>query len=215
MMNNRLEVLLKEKSFAQLSAEEKFFVTEYIGEEEYGRIHLLLKNGKAVLQNTPPPSPAIKANLLAAMRQTHGLEKGQKPGAIIRLLRYRVPAWQVAAAVALLFGLHFWLQEEPQLIEKTETVYLHSTDTIYKEVAMPAPATEKNIARQAARINVKPKTQRQQVEAGPILFASADSSARRFVSTELPDTFSLDLGRPRGQSAAQTADLWDLLEEVY
>ncbi len=214
-MEKKLEHLLLEKKFQQLTAEEKYYVTESIGEEEYGRLHILLNKSKKALKNNPALNPAIKNNLLMAMRkqQKNGMQK--KPPIIVRMVRYRLPVWQAAAAVALLLGLHFWMQGEPEIIEKTETVYVHSTDTIYKEVAMPAPSIETSTVTPPVRINVKPKVRVPSIQTEPAVVASTDSSARNYELTQMPDSFNVLVSQPKGQSVTQSADLWKLLEEVY
>ena len=208
-MEKKLEQLLLTKKFGELTAEERYYVTESIGEEEYGRLHILLNKSKKALKNMPPLNPAIKNNLLAAMRKQH-----EKPLAIVRMMRYSIPAWQAAAAVALMVGLHFWLQAEPQVIGKTETVYVYSTDTIYQEVVMPSMEIPR--PRLHPRINVKPDDEIHNLGNEPTIIASADTSARDYlVSPPLADSFAINVSFPRGQSASQTTDLWKLLEEVY
>ena len=214
-MEKKLEQLLLGKKFHQLTAEEKYYVTESIGEEEYGRMHLLLNKSKKAFKKPPSINPDIKSNLLLAMRKQHNKQVEQKPPAIVRMMRYRMPAWQAAAAIALLIGLHFWLQSEPQVIEKIDTVYVHSTDTIYKEMAMPAPVVETPTTMSPVRINVKPKAQEQDLPAEAEIVAAVDSSARNYELTQVPDSFNVLVSQPRGQSVTQSADLWKLLEEVY
>lgn len=215
-LNERLEQLLAQKTFGELTAEERYFVTETLEETEYERMHFLVKNAPSVLRGTPGPNPAIRENLLAAMRQmkTEG-SPAEQPGAIVRLLRARIPAWQAAAAVALLLGLHFLLPEKTKVEVCTDTEYVYRTDTIIKEVGMPATVErEAVLAKPKKRINIKPAIQAVD-EALPPAFARADSSAGRSLRSEIPDTFALMVSQPKGQSARQTEDLWQFLGEVY
>ena len=212
-MEKKLEQLLLEKKFGELTAEEKYYVTESIGETEYNRLHILLNKSKTALKNTPSLNPELKNNLLKKFREEHGLQPEKKPTAIVRVLRYRIPAWQAAAAVALLLGFHFWQQEEPEIIKETDTVYVHKTDTIYKEVALPTPAVKKPMTKPPSRVNVKPLPNTVQSE--PTIIAAADSVSRRHKLSELPDTFNMTISQPRGQSVAQSEGLWELLGEVY
>ena len=211
-MDNRLEQLLLQKKFEELTAEEKYYVTESVGEAEYTRMHYFLEESRLFLKKTPRVNPALKGSLLAAFRKGQESSAEKKPAGIVRFLQYRVPAWQVAATIALLLAGHFWLQPAPQIIEKTDTVYVHTTDTIFKEVAMrvlvdPAPGIP--------RVNVNPKAQQIPAAREPVLIAAANTSLRRYESTEVPDTFSMVVSRPRGQSVTQAEDLWELLGEVY
>ena len=214
-MEKRLEKLLQTKRFEELNAEEKYYVTESVGEAEYNRIYFLLNNSKNTFKKSPSVNPALKANLLAAFRKEHSIQEKKKPTVFVRLMRHKLPTWQMAAAIALLLGLHFWFQEEPRVIEKTDTVYVHTTDTIYKEVSLPTPATAPS--KSLSRINVKPKKEIEAVVKEPVLLASADTSISRdyLTNAQLPDTFAINVSQPRGQSASQSADLWKMFEEVY
>ncbi len=215
-MEKKLEQLLIEKHFHQLTAEEKYYVTEMIGEAEYNRMHLLIKKSKNVLSNRPAFNPEIKNRLMAAFRQHHGTAPVEKPTAVIRFLRYRIPAWQAVAAVAVLFGLHFWLQDKSIIIEKPEVVYVHSVDTVYKEVAMPLPIEEKPATDPIPRVNVKPRPVTAVFEPKePVYIASTDSASLQHAATQLPDSFNLMVSQPRGKSATQVSELWHLLEVVY
>ena len=216
-MENRLEELLLAKKFSQLTAEEKYYVTESIGETEYNHLHVFLNESKQSLKDTPSVPPRLKKDLMVAFKKQHTIVE-KKPSAIVRLMRYRIPAWQAAAAVALLMGLHFWLQKEPTIIRETETVYVNKVDTIFKEVAMPAPAPKTPPAPPRSRINVKPETAPLPSPTEPILLASADSARRQydFEMAQVTDTFNMQqFSQPKGQSLTQTADLWESLGEVY
>ena len=216
-MEKRLENLLLGKKFNQLTAEEKYYVTESIGEVEYNRLHIFLNESKKTLKNTPSVSPRLKKDLMKSFRQQHPLKELKKQPAIVRLMRYRIPAWQAVAAVALLLGLHFWLQEGPQIIKETETVYVNTVDTIFKEVAMPSPIPKKSVTPPPARLNVKPKTETPLPISETPLLASVDSSNRQYEYElmQVADTFDVKMAQPKGQSLTQTADLWESLGEVY
>ena len=206
LKNDRLEALLSAKPFAELDAEERYFVTEAMDEAEYDRVHFLLKNAPPVLRDTPAPSPAIEGKLLAAMRQMKKeAVPPKRPSTIVRLLSARIPAWQAAAAIALVFGLHFLLGEKQPVLERTVTEYVHTTDTIYKEVAMPAEPT----LEPPRRINVKPQELVSNTLDEPEIVAQTDSAAQS------PDTFALTVSQPRGQSAREMEDLWQFFGEVH
>ncbi len=212
IMKKKLERLLLNKKFGELTAEEKYYATEFVSEAEYDQMHVLLKKGKKGLKNIPEIRPQVKNNLLAAFQQHHGILPNKKPNKIIQLISYRLPAWQMAAAIALLLGINFWLQEEPQLLKETETVYVFNTDTIYKEVSLPAD--KQSIEPIKPRINVKPVI-KHSASNEPLLLASADTSKHSLMSSQSPDTFAYQVSLPRGRAASQTTELWELLGEVY
>jgi hypothetical protein len=218
-MNERMEALLASKSFAELTAEERYFVTETLSEKEYERMHFLAKNAPPILKATPPPNPAIRGQLLAAMRQMKTEPApAKRPGAITRLLTTRIPAWQAAAAIAVLLAVHFLLPEKTKLEVRTETEYVYRTDTIFKEVAMPAPvapAVTPPATRRPARVNVKPNEPSRPDLLETAIASTGSRNAPVGIRTEIPDTFALMVSQPRGQSARQTEDLWQFLGEVY
>ena len=214
-MEKRLEHLLMSKKFGQLTAEEKYYVTESIGETEYNRLSIFLNNSKKSLKNTPAVSPALKNKLIKAFQEKHGIEEKKKPNLWVRMVNYKMPVWQVAAAVTLLFGLHFWLQEEPSVIKETETVYVHSTDTIYKEASLPATVAERPVKNTQPRINVKPSAQKTTTDTLVDAFVAVTPKKDEITIAPAPDTFGILVSQPRGQSASQAAELWNLLSEVY
>ncbi|MEO1258840.1 MAG: hypothetical protein AAFZ15_08575 [Bacteroidota bacterium] len=214
-MEKRLEQLLLSKKFGQLTAEEKYYVTESIGETEYNRMSAFLFNSKKTLKNAPPVDPVLKNKLMRSFRKKHGIEEVAKTNLVVRIINYKMPAWQVAAAIALLFGLNFWLQAEPAVITETETVYVHSTDTIYKEVALPAIVTERPVKNTPPRINVKPSIPDLTTDSLAEAYVALTPKRNEIEDVPAPDTFGILVSQPRGQSASQASELWDLLSEVY
>ncbi len=157
LSNKNLEHLLAEKPFEALSFEEQNLVLESMDEEEYQRMHRLIRQSKKALKNNPSPDPAIRENLLTALRR----QKQQPQEAsvlsgslLVKMLNYRLPVWQAAAAVAALFGFFFWAGHTPLTGVRTEKVYVYVTDTIYKEVSLPGMDTAANVP--SGRLNVKP-----------------------------------------------------------
>lgn len=214
-MEKKLEQLLLEKKFQELTAEEKYYVTDSMEEAEYNQLHLFLNESKKSLKNTPPIKAELKNNLLVAFRQQHQIKAIKKQTAIVRIMQYRIPAWQAAAVIAILLSIHFWAQKDPIIIERPETVYVHSTDTIYKEVAMPLPPVGSPATKPPSRINVKPTSNSSPWKNEEAIVASIDSASFKYEAAQVPDSFNLMVSQPRGKSATQTADLWQLLEEVY
>lgn len=221
-MNERLEHLLKEKSFDELSAEERYFVTELLTETEYERMHFVIKSATPILRDTPVPSPAIKENLLVAMRQMNAESAAKKPAApsaIVRLLKTRIPAWQAAAAVALLLGLHFLFPQKGPVEIQRDTEIVYKTDTLYKEVLVsnPVPASpEKTAPRKVApRVNTKPIATPQKEILNTPNSALEETIASAADRPEAPDTFAITVSQPRGTSATDTEDLWQFIGDIY
>jgi hypothetical protein len=211
-----IEQLLAERPFELLTPTEQEAVLAQMPEWEYQRLHQLLQRSKASLKRSPQPDPAIRERLLGALRQQpRPMAKAPaKTGLLVRMAQYRLPAWQVAAGLALLLVAHFAQQEAPQEVVRTETVYVNNTDTIYKEVALPiAQQTTKTAAK---RVNVKPRPNSQPRQETIEAVAVADSSSRQ--SGAMPDTlpgFRYTVQQPSGRSANEMKELWQFLGEVY
>ncbi len=211
-----IEQMIAERPFELLTSNEREAVLAQMPEWEYQQLHQLLQRSKATLKRSPQPDPAIRERLLAALRQQRKpmTETPVKTGFLVRMAQYRMPAWQVAAGLALLLVAHFAKQETPQEVVRTERVYVNNTDTIYKEVAMPiAQQPAKTIVR---RVNVKPRPIRQHRQAALDAVAVVDSSSRQ--SGAMPDTmpgFRLTVQQPTGRSANEMKELWQFLGEVY
>lgn len=216
--NIDIEQLLAERPFELLNGDEKAFVLAQMPDWEYDRLHQLLQKSRAALKQGPLPNPAIREHVLAALRQ----QQRPKPAAVrpsgllVRLAQYRLPAWQVAAGLALLLVAHFSLQKNTAEAVRTETVYVNTTDTIYKEMALPVTDTSSKVP--PRRVNVKPKAA-QRALASPSMEALADTSSRHLGRyPDLPDTlpgFQLTVGEPSGRSANEMQELWQFLGEVY
>lgn len=209
-----MERVLEGRPLSALSYDEQEQLRTWMGEAEYDQVQQFLANSKKALRHSPPPDPAIRGRLLDAMRQ----RQQKKAHPIRRLMAYQIPAWQAAAAVALVVGAFLWLQKAPPAVVQTEKIYVSLTDTIYKEVAMP-PLPDSSERAASSRVNVKPgRTAPQPFRREAV--AVADSSGRSIPlrTGQLPDSVArptLDLGKPQGRSANDLHELWDYVGEVF
>jgi hypothetical protein len=211
-----IEQLISERPFELLTPAEREAVLAQMPEWEYQRLHQLLQRSKAILKRSPQPDPAIRERLLEAMRQQPKpiAKTPVKTGLLVRMAQYRMPAWQVAAGLAFLLIAHFAQQETLQEVVRIETVYVNSTDTIYKEVALPV--AEQTTRATVKRVNVKPRPITQPRHEALDAVAVADSSSRQ--SGAIPDTmpgFRFTVQQPNGRSANEMKELWQFLGEVY
>ncbi|MCF8244605.1 MAG: hypothetical protein K9J37_09730 [Saprospiraceae bacterium] len=212
-----IEQLLAERPFELLTPKEKDAVLAQMPEWEYQRLYQLVTRSRAALKRSPAPNPAIREQLMAALRQQPKPQAARPTGLLVRLAQYRLPAWQAAAGLALLLVAHFGLQKQPTADVRTETVFVNTTDTIYKQMAIPVSDTVSKVA--VSRVNVKPRMAKKVVPANLPTEALADSSSRhqgRFGG--LPDTlpgFRLTLQHPNGRSANEMKELWQFLGDVY
>lgn len=102
-----LEQLLLDKSFAELSLEEKALVLTELSEREYTRLREFTLTTKAYFRQDKPVQPRPHTRQVLLNRLAARKESGLK-GLVLRLARYPVPAWQVAASMGLLvMALYF------------------------------------------------------------------------------------------------------------
>ena len=215
--NFDIEQLLAERPFDLLTAKEKAAVLAQMPEWEYERLHQLLARSKAALKRSPLPDPAIRQGLMEALRKQAKPQAPRPAGLLVRLAQYRLPVWQAAAGLALLLAAHFALNKPATETVRTETVYVNSTDTIYKEVALPVADTPDKIPQR--RVNVKPRVLNNAIPASLHTETLADSSARHQGRLgNLPDTlpgFQFTLRQHSGRSANEMKELWQFLGQVY
>ena len=132
-MNKKLESLLLNKKFSSLNASEQAYVAQHLSPEEYEKYRSIIWGSKKIVeQQQTTAAPSVKANLMAAMATQKA-----PPSSITSIAKHPVPLWQVAAAAAVLFFCcwNTWPQQQPLLQAEKEIVYVHKTDTVYKEVA--------------------------------------------------------------------------------
>ena len=212
LSNKKLERLLAEKPFEALDFEAQNLVLESMDEEEYERLHTLVCQSKKALKNSPPPDPAIRQNLLAALRKqkTQPQAASMWPGGLlVKMLNYRLPVWQAAAAVAAVLGLFFWFGSSPLTGVKAEKVYVYVTDTIYKEVSLPGMDTAVNVS--PGRVNVKPGVQTPVKTPALEIMPAMDTSLRKIGGSDVPDSltgFYKNLEPPGRILGKEMKDLW-------
>lgn len=95
---NELFDLLAEKSYPALSEDEKLLVAQHLSASEYNELHALIKEVQL----------ADQQHVVAPSRPSLARRKSW----FHRILNYPIPAYQAAAAVALLIG-SYWLWGPP------------------------------------------------------------------------------------------------------
>jgi hypothetical protein len=121
-MNEIIENLALEKSFEQLCEAERAEVLAEMSPEAYNQLHTLLHIAPDLDQG-PGPDASLRARLLTHMAGAR-VTAGRRP--------YRLPLWQVAAAVALAVAATLFFHK-PVIREIPVEVVLIQTDTVYIE----------------------------------------------------------------------------------
>lgn len=140
-----IEGLIRAKRFEELTDGERAMVLERISEKEYGQFRLVLCGTKNRLNaRTTAPSPRVKANLMAAMRDKR---KERRPVAtfLTKVGNFQVPMWQAAAAFAGLMLMAVWGKNQIAIAPSSapfssgqvvlvDTVFETKYDTVYREI---------------------------------------------------------------------------------
>jgi len=168
-----IEGLIRAKTFGELTATERSMVLARISEQEYGQFRLVLCGTKNRLNNRmTTPSPRVKKNLMAAMREKR---EERRPVAtfLTKVGNMHVPMWQVAAAFVGLLFLAVWGKNQVGIAPPTEsfsggevvlvdTVFETKYDTVYREIPATLLAGKK--------VNVSPEkafTKQEETKSSP------------------------------------------------
>lgn len=97
-----LEQLLTDKSFEELNLEERSAILTEMSQREYNQLRAVAQASQAYFLQPRPelsPRPDLQGKLSQQLVTSHAQRREQR---FLRLLRYPIPAWQAAAAMALL-----------------------------------------------------------------------------------------------------------------
>ncbi len=205
-----MEPLLPERPFHELRPAEKKLVWNTMGEEEYERQFLFLTKTKKALAGGPVPKAALKGQLMAAF-QAQKSKAAHRPNRFVQMLQYRIPAWQAAAAIAALLSFFFLFKQQAFPGMKTEKVYVYLTDTVYKEVSLPAMDSALNAP--LGRVNVKPRAAQNTFNGFSDTIAAVDSVNKNTRPNLSPDSLS-DQPKPiepAKKTGKRWRDLWPVL----
>ncbi len=158
--NEKLEALIVNKAWKELSAEEKKYVFQFMEEDSYTSYHNTMRVSQELFKNDRPAfTPSLShQNALKAKLQENRQEKQSSLGAIIN---YRMPFYQTALAVAASLLLFWWIypneaiEISPQ--STPEQVLVYQTDTVYIEKPVEV-IVEKTVDRIVEKVVYKTKT---------------------------------------------------------
>ncbi len=124
-MNTQIEDLARQKDFAALSANERAQVLTEMPEEEYKRLHQVLRAAR--MQYAYADAPAhIRANLIRNMATR------SKPTRLGRLMLDSTPLWR-AAAIFLMGMAAAMLMRKTTVVEKVVTDVQYRVNTVYRD----------------------------------------------------------------------------------
>jgi hypothetical protein len=151
----QLEHLLRHRDFVELTEEEKKWVLQRIqSEETYAAMRLVETQLQQAFSQEPDLQP--RAGLSDTARERLRANAAARPqGGFTRLLKSRVPVYQVAAGALLLLGWAFWQKNGENAVPVSvatpakDTVVVVRRDTVvrqqnvyvvrYRNVYLPQP----------------------------------------------------------------------------
>lgn len=207
-----IEQLLNQYPFEALSKSEQTLVLQELTIEEYQAYHLIATQAKILAHSneglTPPPLNSIKKVLgYKLIKETSLLEK---------INTVRLPVWVTGVLVLVGCSLVQLLQgnnkmAEPAIFPKIETVrvidtvYVHSVDTVYKEIMTEPRIITKEVIK-IKEVFVERKPLLANTEKMPLIIP-ADQVAY-YSNAETPDL----LVRKPGRSVSADSELMKLLD---
>ncbi len=93
--------MLAKKNFSSLNADDQLLVLNCMDEETYSKLHetyLGIYTTETAMAEKLKLRPQTEAKLIAALHN-----KQRKPNVLHAAMRYKIPAWQAAAAILILF----------------------------------------------------------------------------------------------------------------
>ncbi len=125
VMNEKIELLAREKDFASLNLSERALVLAVMPQEEFEQLRMVLLAVRQMDAELLPPAH-VKARLLERM--------SAKPRVPLRrrVLSMQIPVWQAAAAV-LIGTAVVWLLKKESVQERYLTEIQIQRDTVWQE----------------------------------------------------------------------------------
>jgi hypothetical protein len=129
MKNYDLQSLATQKSYDELSDQERDFVLDNASQAEYEQLRRIIVRAGA-LHNETKPSARLRQQLLSQMAV-------QQPPKNQNWYETPIALWKVAAITTIASAAIFTIipNTEPKIIEKWSERTVHTTDTVY----LPAP----------------------------------------------------------------------------
>ncbi len=137
--DERLEQLLRQKSFAQLSEAEKAEVLKLLTSEEYDEYHQVLQGSSQLFAQPSAGRPPATSPFKAALAQNRSKANTN------RLINQSIAVWKAALAVAATALLFLYVGQSRGAQLAGEPVYIYVTDTIVLDKpSKPQLATSPN-----------------------------------------------------------------------
>lgn len=150
--SEKLESLLLQKPFDELTASEEEYVLKQFSQKEYEGYRHILINSKLAMQEDLPLDSNIHRALKTKLANTFPPKRESK---LVTMARYPLPLWKVATAAAAVFLMFWAFPNIYQSQSEADLVHVYHTDTIFKEVPMLVSNTVQDSQQQIAATTKK------------------------------------------------------------
>jgi len=124
-MNEKIELLAKEKAFSVLNAREQKLVLSEMSQASYEQL-------RAVLQAAPELDAGVQPSGRLRVQLLQSMAAQPRPSVARKIFSVRVPVWAVAASLFIGIGVA-WLLKPESGSEKIVTEIKVQTDTVWQE----------------------------------------------------------------------------------
>ena len=132
-INTKVEQLMLNKNFAQLTESERLILEDKYSPETYNAARkTLLAATEMFARDLPLPSPRVKANLLKAVAAQK--ETSNSDNWWTTMLNYPIPAWQPALGVSLVLLYFFIPWTSPEKLTTQNELASQETDISHPEI---------------------------------------------------------------------------------
>lgn len=214
-MNNltdQIEQFLSKYDFETLSASQQSQVIAELGEDTYRQMRSVVSGSIALSDSAPPLSADLKAQIKSSSQVQ------QTTSSTMNLKQFAIGLFIGAVSTTLLLQFFNTTHEQPNEIKQaihTDTIYVHTIDTIYQSI----PSEPTIITKEIIKYLETPKDS--VVTATSYAFAddSTNSSQHRIVSTiqqSLDSIVTIAIQTPikKGRTVGDEEELMNLLSGV-
>lgn len=235
-LTERLEQLLLEKVYTDLSADELQYVNQHLTPQQYAIFRQTLLSSKQLFQEEIPELDPMIANRLKGQFKMMNTNRPQSK--VIALANSPVALWKAIATTAAI-ALMMWFVPNFNVTETApQIVYQYKTDTVFKEIPVPVQVSDtqyiavvekadKKVAKRT--INRSPRLQSSSIRLQSDATEKSDTISRQspafdtgserlatLDSSDFIQVINQNLPTRRtGRSVAADKELMDMIVEIY
>lgn len=222
-LTERLEQLLLEKVYTDLSTDELQYVNQHLTPQQYATFRQTLLSSKQLFQEEIPELDPMIADRLKSQLKMRNTERPQSK--VVALANSPVTLWKAIATTAAI-ALMMWFVPNFNVTETApQIVYQYKTDTVFKEIPVPVQVsdtqyiavvekTDKKVAKKV--INRSPRLQSDTISRQSPAFDTGSERLATLDSSDFIQVINQNLPtRLTGRSVTADKELMDMIVEIY